>query len=205
MSVNITKLFRSAEETETPEVAIVQGKLPEWVAGTYYRVGPAKFDFKDFTMNHMLDGYAMIAKFDITPERVTFQKKYLQSDSYKRAIAAQRPVITEFGTPACSDPNKSLFSKFVTALMPEFSDNDYSTLLKIGPDLFSICDTCYFRQVDTQALGNSPEKYDSNKLFGVNGQSAHPLTDSNGDVWNIGFTFFPGLKYQVVRVPNGKS
>ncbi|CAG7818148.1 unnamed protein product, partial [Allacma fusca] len=112
---------------------------------------------------------------------------------------------TEFGTVACSDPNKSLLSKFVNAILPEFTDNDYSTLFKIGPDLFSICDTCFFRQVDTERLGHSPEKHDSNKFFGVNGQSAHPLMDENGDVWNIGFTLLTGLKFQVVKIPKGKN
>lgn len=33
------------------------GTLPWYIkGGTYMRVGPSKFDFKDFTVNHWLDG-----------------------------------------------------------------------------------------------------------------------------------------------------
>ncbi|CAG7816781.1 unnamed protein product, partial [Allacma fusca] len=116
-TVSIVKLFKSAEETDSPECVDIKGKLPEWLTGTYLRVGPAKYDFENFTMNHLLDGYAMVTKFKITKDKVTLEKKFLQSDSYRRAVAAQKPVITEFGTVACSDPNKSLLSKFVNAIV----------------------------------------------------------------------------------------
>ena len=94
------------------------GKLPEWLRGTYYRVGPAMFDFEnEFTMNHLFDGYAMISKFIITPKTVSFEKKFLKSDAYTRAIAAQKPVVTEFGTPGYTDPHKSLISKVLHAMV----------------------------------------------------------------------------------------
>ena len=90
--------------------------------------------------------------------------------------------------------------------MPEFTDNDYSTLFTLGPDLFCMADTCFFRKVDCKNLGESSEKCDATKLFGVNSQSAHPLTDpKTGDVWNVGFTLFSGLKYHVFKIPCGKS
>lgn len=78
------------------------------------------FDFEDkFTMNHLFDGYAMISKFSITPKNVSFEKKFLKSDAYTRAMAAQKPVVTEFGTPACTDPNKSLISKVLHAMVSD--------------------------------------------------------------------------------------
>lgn len=48
---------------------------------------------------------------------MTFQKKFLQSDAYKRAMVAQKPVITEFGTKAYPDPNKGLLSRLVHSIV----------------------------------------------------------------------------------------
>jgi len=58
--------------------------------------------------------------------------------------------------------------------------------------------------VDCSTL-DSNEKCDTNKLFGLNGQSAHPLTDANGDMYNIGFSLFPSAKYSVVKMAKANS
>lgn len=62
-------------------------------------------------------GYAILSKFEIEGNTVTFHKRYLQSDAFKRAIAAQKPVITEFGTKAYPDPNKGLLSRLVHSIV----------------------------------------------------------------------------------------
>ncbi len=49
-------------------------------------------------MAHMLDGYAIISKFTLDGSNVTLEKKYLESDAYKRANQAGKNVINEFGT-----------------------------------------------------------------------------------------------------------
>lgn len=87
--------------------------------GSFIRVGPGKFDFdKDFAVQHYLDGYALLSKFEIkNGAKVTMEKKYLESDAYKKALIAQKPVITEFGTKPSPDPTKSFFSKMVPSVV----------------------------------------------------------------------------------------
>jgi hypothetical protein len=47
------------------------GRIPEWLQGTFLRLGPGKFDIGDFVMNHWFDGYAVLYKFDIQKGKVS--------------------------------------------------------------------------------------------------------------------------------------
>jgi len=99
---------------------IIEGQIPTWLKGRFLRVGPSKFDFPDnFQMNHWLDGYAMLSSFEISPGEgsIRFHKRFLQSDAYKRSMAAKKPVINEFATRAYPDPNKGIFSRVMTGLV----------------------------------------------------------------------------------------
>lgn len=114
------KLFRTQRELSKGEESKVTGKLPEWLKGTYLRVGPGKFDFaKDFAVEHFMDGYALLSKFEVDGRNgtVKFEKKFLESDAYKKALVAQKPVIGEFGTKPSSDPTKSFFKKLIPSLV----------------------------------------------------------------------------------------
>jgi len=166
------------------------------------RTGPAKFDLdSNFTMGNWFDGYAMLSKFYIQDDLVTLDKKFLKSDAYKRGMAAKKCVITEFGTKAHQDPNRSLFARLVSAVMPiELSDNGQVSIFKLGMDLFATSETCFFRQIESNSLSTG-EKFDTNKYFGVNIACAHPLTDETGATYNIGSSVLTGLKYNVVRIP----
>ncbi|CAG7716213.1 unnamed protein product [Allacma fusca] len=199
------KLFETATETAHTEVAHINGKIPEWLRGSFIRIGPGKFDIDNFTMNHWFDGYSIMSKFSVTGDTVKFEKKYLQSDAYKRAVAAKRPVLTEFGTRAYSDPNKSLLSRIVSACLPiELTDNDSINLFQLGSEIFASGETCFFRKIDPSSLGTE-EKFDTNKCFGLNVACAHPITDDNGVTYTLGSSVITGLKYNIVKIPAGKG
>lgn len=178
------------------------GKIPSWLKGQFLRVGPAKFDFQDgYSVNHFLDGYSMLSKFSIEGDKVAFEKKYLQSDAYQRAVKANRPVITEFATSKFPDPNKGFLSRVISAVMPiELSDNNHQSLFSVGKELFSTSETCFFRQIEPKSL-TTGEKFDTNKCFGTNICTAHPLFDEAGAMYNVGSTVITGTKYNIIRVP----
>lgn len=44
---------------------------------------------------------------------VSYQCRFLESNTYKKNKAAQRIVHTEFGTKACPDPCKTIFHRYV--------------------------------------------------------------------------------------------
>jgi hypothetical protein len=95
-----------------------------YVSGRYLKIGPGKFHFsgsgneKGFSVNHFFDGYATVAQFEIeNGYQVKFQSKYLDTDVLKKANAAQKPVVGEFGTGAQSDPNKGWLSKCIPQIV----------------------------------------------------------------------------------------
>lgn len=65
------------------------------------------------TFNHLFDSAALLHRFNIENGQVTYQCKFLKSESYKRNLAANRIVTTEFGTVAVSDPCQSIFQRCV--------------------------------------------------------------------------------------------
>lgn len=56
--------------------------------------------------------YFYFDRFKFKNGTVTYQCKFLESNTYKQNKAAQRIVITEFGTKACPDPCKTIFHRY---------------------------------------------------------------------------------------------
>ena len=46
-----------------------------------------------------------------TTGRVTYQSRYLRGETYRRNMAANRIVVSEFGTGAYPDPCKTIFQR----------------------------------------------------------------------------------------------
>eukprot|EP00884_Botryococcus_braunii_P018929 jgi/Botrbrau1/571/Bobra.0010s0037.1 len=49
----------------------VKGQIPNWLSGTFVRNGPGTYK----GMNHMFDGYAMLAKFSFSDGRATYSNR----------------------------------------------------------------------------------------------------------------------------------
>lgn len=60
---------------------------------------------------HLFDSSALLHRFAIDKGHVTYQCRFLQSEVYKQNQAAQRIVITEFGTCAVPDPCQTIFQR----------------------------------------------------------------------------------------------
>jgi carotenoid cleavage dioxygenase-like enzyme len=108
-------------ETEVQDVELsVDGTIPDWLRGTLLRNGPAKFDFDDRTVNHWFDGHAMLHRFEITADSVTYTNRFVQSSAH---AAAERDGDLSYGEFA-TDPCRDLFERvFVMFSGPELTDN----------------------------------------------------------------------------------
>jgi hypothetical protein len=56
--------------------------------------------------------FCFACRFAINGGHVTYQSRFLQTQTYKRNIAAQRIVVTEFGTKAVPDPCQTIFQRY---------------------------------------------------------------------------------------------
>lgn len=200
MCSHIGQLVRSTDEQVTPIDAQVVGELPNWLSGNFIRLGPGKFEIDDFQVNHWFDGFSVLCKFTIKDGKVTFSKRFLQSDAYKKALGAGKPVYTEFGTKAYTDPSKNIFSRMMSTLSPELTDNNAVNLFTISDNIFAASETCNLRRIDLCTL-DTQEKVDLYKLVGVHLISSHMITDKDGTSYTMATTITSGIKYNIVKIP----
>ncbi|RWS06190.1 Retinal pigment epithelial membrane-like protein [Dinothrombium tinctorium] len=196
------KLLVSVEECVKPIPCVVDGSIPNWVHGSLIRIGPGKWDFDKFTMNHWFDGSAILVKFQIDDGKVFFSTRFLESDAYKRLAVVKKPVFTEFGTRAFPDPCKNLFARFFSQIVPsDLTDNDISNIYQLEDEIYVATESCNIWRIDPKNL-ESLEKLNLDKLVGVNIASSHPQhSPSEGVTYNLGSSFITGMKYHIVKIP----
>uniref|UniRef100_A0A7N6BTX0 Retinoid isomerohydrolase RPE65 n=1 Tax=Anabas testudineus TaxID=64144 RepID=A0A7N6BTX0_ANATE len=201
------KIFESVEELTEPIPAKITGVVPSWLGGSLLRMGPGLFEVGDEPFHHMFDGLALVHKFDLKNGQVTYYRKFIRSDSYVRAMTENRVVITEFGTAAYPDPCKNIFSRFFTYFRgAEVTDNCLVNIYPIGEDFYAVTETNYITKVDPDSL-ETLKKVDLCKYLSVNGLTAHPHTDTDGTIYNIGNCFGKNMSLKsqvVVQLPSSE-
>ncbi|ODM91951.1 Beta,beta-carotene 9',10'-oxygenase [Orchesella cincta] len=199
--LNFKKIFSNQDDMSQPENATILGNVPNWISGSYIRVGPGKFDIGDTTMTNFIDGYAILTKFDIRNGLVQYNKKFIQSDAYKKAIQTKQPVYPEFATKGNLESSKSLLSRVMSAFSSSgITDNDPINLYCIEGEIFASSESCHIHCIKKSDLATS-NKVDLYKYFGVHMACAHPQRDNKGDLYLIGTSFTTGCKYQVIKIP----
>ncbi len=59
-------------DSQIEEVGLeVKGQIPKWLSGSFVRNGPGTYK----GMNHMFDGYAMLAKFSFSDGRAVYSNR----------------------------------------------------------------------------------------------------------------------------------
>lgn len=200
MCSHVGQLIRTTDEQVTPVDAEVIGELPNWLSGSFIRLGPGKFEIEDFQLNHWFDGFAVLYKFTIKNGKVTFSKRFLQSDAYKKALGAGKPVFTEFGTKAHTDPSKGLLSRMISTVSPDLTDNNAVNVFAVADSVFVASETCNLRRIDPCTL-ETYEKVDLYKLIGVHLISSHIIKDKDGTLYTMATTITSGIKYNIVKIP----
>lgn len=104
--------LRSCEqEIIEPVEGVVSGEIPSWINGSLLRNGPGSIKVGDMTFNHLFDAAALLHRFNISDGKVTYQCRFLRSETYKKNLAANRIVVSEFGTTCAPDPCQSIFER----------------------------------------------------------------------------------------------
>lgn len=104
--------LRSCEqEIIDPVEGVVSGEIPSWINGSLLRNGPGSIKVGDMTYNHLFDAAALLHRFNIADGKVTYQCRFLKSEAYKKNLAANRIVVSEFGTALAPDPCQSIFER----------------------------------------------------------------------------------------------
>jgi beta,beta-carotene 9',10'-dioxygenase len=183
-------VIRSLEQEYDLPGLEVEGKIPDWLNGSLIRNGPGKFEINGKSVRHWLDGYAMLHKFDIDGDRVTYRNKILHTESYKQDLSAGKIVSQCFGT--VPDPCQSLFQKIRSTFSPVV-DNTNVNVVQVGEHHAAISDLSPMLTFDFDTLATKgPLRFKDKFEQTVMLSAAHPAQDhQTGELFNAVSTLGP--------------
>lgn len=76
----------------------IEGEIPEFVRGSYYLNGPARFARGGLSYRHWLDGDGMVCALRFDNGGVRFTNRFVRSTKFSAEEDAGRPIFRTFGT-----------------------------------------------------------------------------------------------------------
>jgi all-trans-8'-apo-beta-carotenal 15,15'-oxygenase len=159
----------------------ISGRVPEWLRGSYYVNGPARFERAGQKYKHWLDGDGMVCSLRFSDDGVRFTNRFVQTPKLKEEEAAGKFVYREFGTAFAGD---QLHRKVMLEPPVNVSVYPYAgKLLAFGEQSLPM-------ELDPDTLQTRGE-YDFNAALNeVSPFAAHAKTDpANGHLINFGISF----------------
>ncbi|XP_055618254.1 carotenoid isomerooxygenase isoform X2 [Toxorhynchites rutilus septentrionalis] len=201
--------LRSCEqEIIQPIEGEVSGTIPEWLNGSLLRNGPGSLRVGEMTFNHLFDSSALLHRFNVENGQVTYQCRFLKSDTYKKNTAAQRIVVTEFGTSAVPDPCHTIFHKIASIFRKPGENNSDNAMISIypfGDEYFAFTESPIIHKIDPETL-DTQAKINVSDYVGIVNHTSHPHVMSDGTVYNLGCSVTrTGPAYTIICFPNGEN
>jgi len=184
----------------------VTGAVPAWLRGALVRNGPGRMEVNGDPYGHLFDGSALLHRFSFQSGRVTYQNRYVRSQSFLRDTEAGRVVTRYFGTDARPDPCRSIMrnlsSKFI--LSEQMTDNCQISVYPYGDGtLYALTETPYIHRVDPSNL-DTKERVDLFKEAGLLNHTSHPHVRQEG-VFNVGQALSLKRQYNIYLFPTAPS
>jgi len=123
------------------------GHIPKWICGSLLRNGPGSWKVGDMTFGHLFDCSALLHRFAIRNGRVTYQNRFVDTETLRKNRSAQRIVVTEFGTAAVPDPCHSIFDRFAAIFRPDSgTDNSMISIYPFGDQYYTFTETPFMHR-----------------------------------------------------------
>ncbi|XP_075238183.1 neither inactivation nor afterpotential B isoform X3 [Lycorma delicatula] len=191
------------KEILEPITGVTKGKIPNWLKGTLLRNGPGSLQVGNENFQHLFDGSALIHRFGIENGEVKYQCKFVETNTFKKNHAAQRIIVTEFGTAGVPDPCQTIFHRISVLFNPGemLSDNANISVYPFGDEFYAFAENSVVHRIDPQTL-DSMERVNVSKHVNIVNHTSHPHVE-NGDVYNIGISLScTGPCYSVIKFPS---
>lgn len=150
----------------------VEGYLPDWLAGSLLRTGPAIYEVGNERLLHWFDGLGALHRFSFAGGQVSYAYRILQSTNYKAAMQEKRITSPQFGT----NPRQTVFAKMLNILKPFHNDNGVVNIVQHGKDFMAVTespDVLCFDPRTLQTLG----AFGYQDSLPTQTQTAHPHYD----------------------------
>ena len=162
-----------AREIDDAEMR-VDGRLPDWLRGSLLLNGPALWELPRGRYQHWFDGLAMLHRVAIGADgSVRYRSRFLQSDDYRRSIAAQAPAFGAFDTP---DPAGWL-DRLRAVRAPRVTDNAAVVMSRIGERWVATTEGHHVVGFDPRTLETSGHLRFDDGLH-IQLMAAHGITDA---------------------------
>jgi all-trans-8'-apo-beta-carotenal 15,15'-oxygenase len=178
----IEKAFtpQTEEWEERPEC--VAGEVPDFVRGTYYVNGPARFKVGDLDYRHWLDGDGMIARLQFHADGISFKNRYIQSTKFTAEQKAGRALFRTFGTPLAD----GRLNRFNTGLQSPVNISVYPH----GGRILAFGEQGLPWELNPETLETLGQFTFDNRLNDASPFAAHPKFDTRtGEMFNFGVWF----------------
>jgi all-trans-8'-apo-beta-carotenal 15,15'-oxygenase len=179
----IERAFSLAPDEQSYLLEEIEGAVPEFIRGTYYLNGPARFSRAGLRYRHWLDGDGMVCALRFDGGRVWFGNRLVRSEKFVVEEEAGRPVFRTFGTSFASARLKrrvALESPVNVSVYP------------YGGSLLAFGEQGLPWELDPVTLETRGEFDFRGRLNEVSPFAAHPKFDrATGEMFNFGVAFSP--------------
>lgn len=177
----IERAFSHVPREQSYVVENIEGEIPEFVRGTYYLNGPARFSRGSFNYRHWLDGDGMVCALRFEEDSVRFTNRFVRSAKLAAEEEAGRPIFRTFGTSFKGDRLKrgiALESPVNVSVYP-YQDS----VLAFGEQGLPW-------KLDPVTLETRGEHNFDGALNDISPFAAHPKFDpSTGEMFNFGIAY----------------
>ena len=160
----------------------VAGQVPDFVRGTYYLNGPARFAMGNVRYRHWLDGDGMVSRLRFDSPGIHFKNRYVQSTKFVCEQEAGRALFRTFGTSfegsRLNRVNNGLESPVNVSIYP------------FGERLLAFGEQGLPWELDPDTLKTVGQFTFNGRLNDASPMAAHPKFDAEtGEMYNFGIFF----------------
>lgn len=188
------RIFDTLPDEHDYVVDEIDGRLPEGLAGTLYRNGPAKNEVGGTPYAHLFDGDAMLSQFTLDGRGgVRYRNKYVRTTHYLKERNADKPLMRGYGQQRPGGPLMNAFRQPANVA-------NISVTYHAG-HLLALWEGGRPWQLDADTLDTIGEYDFDGELKGGYSYSAHPTWDPNtGELFNFGIQYGPRTKLRTYRI-----
>ena len=165
----------SVDRLETPALEI-EGRLPDELVGTFYRLGPARHERSGKRYHHWFDGDGMVQAFRFDGNGISHLGRFVATEKLAAEEKAGRFLYPGFGTSVTGG---------LAVTSPDAMNPANINVLSLGDELLALWEGGSAHRLTPDTLETIGPKVWSRQLTGVP-FSAHYKVEPDGHVWNFG-------------------
>ncbi|ORB52708.1 dioxygenase [Mycobacteroides saopaulense] len=188
----ISRPFESQLREFDYEVTHVDGKLPEGLTGTLFRIGPGKFEVGTTVLRTMFDADGMVSRFVLDGSSVRFTNRYVRTEQFRDGL--QNAPMRRRGI--TTNVPRKLFAN----LRPP-ANTANTNIVPLAGEMLALWEGGPPHRLDPDTLETLGTHDFDGRLGYVGAFSAHPKWDPvTGEMFNFGVDVFPTPRLRCYRV-----